>query len=295
MASDPAVTRYLKEIGKIPLLTPVEEIELGHKVKRMLALKDVPDDQLTKADRRIIHIGRRAKKRMIEGNLRLVVNIAKKWNFGIHFTIMDVIQEGNIGLHRAVEKFDPERGYKFSTYAYWWIRQGIVRGLGDKDRTIRLPAASGDKMRAASKFAVEYKAKHGKMPSTEECAKHAKVSAESLELYLRHAGGVMSLDVSSVDRGKSGRDSTLLDGVIDDRSFDEEALAQSFDFDRLNAALMTLDREQQRVIKAVFPLDDSEPKSLHDLGQDVGLTRERMRQVKVTALNKLRVKMAGPA
>ena len=129
---------YLNQIGKIPLLTAAEEIELGNSIQRMMPLLDKPD--LTKDEQKIIRIGKRAKKRMVQGNLRLVISVASKYNkMTSRLSMQDLIQEGNIGLIRAVEMFDPSRGYKFSTYAYWWIRQGITRAIAEKSRTIRLP------------------------------------------------------------------------------------------------------------------------------------------------------------
>src|SRR5210317_2231381 len=133
---------YLNQIGKIPLLTAAEEIELGHAIQKMIA---VQTDQPSKEEQRILRIGKRAKERMIKGNLRLVVGVAKKYkHLTNRLTMHDLVQEGNIGLIRAVELFDPARGYKFSTYAYWWIRQGIMRSIQVHDRIIKLPTGAGD-------------------------------------------------------------------------------------------------------------------------------------------------------
>ncbi|MGA1512658.1 MAG: sigma-70 family RNA polymerase sigma factor, partial [Aquiluna sp.] len=145
---------YLNQIGKIPLLTAAEEIELGHAIQKMIA---VQTDQPSKEEQRILRIGKRAKERMIKGNLRLVVGVAKKYkHLTNRLTMHDLVQEGNIGLIRAVELFDPARGYKFSTYAYWWIRQGIMRSIQVQDRIIKLPTGAGDALRKVRTFTLEY-------------------------------------------------------------------------------------------------------------------------------------------
>ena len=146
---------YLNQIGKIPLLTAAEEIELGNSIQRMMPLLDKPD--LTKEEQKVIRIGKRAKKRMVQGNLRLVISVASKYNkMTCRLSMQDLIQEGNIGLIRAVEMFDPSRGYKFSTYAYWWIRQGIMRATQTQDRMIKLPSGAPDGLRKVRYFMIDY-------------------------------------------------------------------------------------------------------------------------------------------
>ena len=292
MAADPSITRYLKEIGRIPLLTADEEIELGHAVQRMVALNDTPEHELTSKDRRTIYRGKKAKKRMVEGNLRLVVNIAKKWNFGTHLSLMDLIQEGNIGLDRAVEKFDPSRGYKFSTYAYWWVRQSISRSLSYTERMIRLPGASRDSIRAIQKFIAEHQLEHGTMPSLDACAKKGKITIESMGFYMQHASGVKSLDVTMRDSGHAGREASLLDSIDSGEIASDDRLETELSRVNLDAALHSLNAQQYKVVSEAFALDGKEPKSLQAIALDLNLSRERVRQIRELAVRKLRVHMA---
>jgi RNA polymerase primary sigma factor len=292
MASDPSMTRYLKEIGRIPLLTADEEIELGHAVQRMVALNDTPEHELTSKDRRTIYRGKKAKKRMVEGNLRLVVNIAKKWNFGTHLSLMDLIQEGNIGLDRAVEKFDPSRGYKFSTYAYWWVRQSINRSLSYTERMIRLPGASRDSIRAIQKFIAEHQLEHGTMPSLDACAKKGKITIESMGFYMQHASGVKSLDVTMRDSGHAGREASLLDSIDSGEIASDDRLEAELSRGNLEDALSSLNAQQHKVVNDFFALDGGEPKTLQSIGLELNLSRERVRQIRELAVRKLRVHMA---
>ena len=161
--SDP-LRDYLNQIGRIPLLTAAEEIALGNAIQAMMPLVGKAD--LTKQEQKTIRAGNRAKKRMIQGNLRLVISVASKYSrMTTRLSMQDLIQEGNIGLIRAAEMFDPSRGYKFSTYAYWWIRQGIMRSTQTQDRMIRLPSGAPDGLRKVKYFMIDYQKEHGKMPT----------------------------------------------------------------------------------------------------------------------------------
>ena len=186
--NDP-ISWYLSNIGRVPLLTPAEEIELGNQVQKMMVLTE--DGQLnektkefTPQDKRIIKIGRRAKERMMKANLRLVVSVAKKYQ-GKGLELLDLVQEGSLGLERAVEKFDPTRGYKFSTYAFWWIRQSMTRAIACQSRTIRLPVHLSERLATIRKISRELAHKLGAMPSRIEIAEAMEIDVEELDSVLR--------------------------------------------------------------------------------------------------------------
>jgi RNA polymerase sigma factor (sigma-70 family) len=211
---------YLNQIGKIPLLTAAEEIELGHAIQKMIA---VQTDQPSKEEQRILRIGRRAKERMIKGNLRLVVGVAKKYkHLTNRLTMHDLVQEGNIGLIRAVELFDPARGYKFSTYAYWWIRQGIMRSIQVQDRMIKLPTGAGDALRKVRSFTLEYQAQHGRTPSIAECAEIAGVTERAMKDYLAASIDAGSLDAKIKTNGHDDASSWIEMISCDGPSVDDE-------------------------------------------------------------------------
>ena len=186
--NDP-ISWYLSNIGRVPLLTPAEEIELGNQVQKMMVLTE--DGQLnektkdfTPQDKRTIKIGRRAKERMMKANLRLVVSVAKKYQ-GKGLELLDLVQEGSLGLERAVEKFDPTRGYKFSTYAFWWIRQSMTRAIACQSRTIRLPVHLSERLATIRKISRELAHKLGAMPSRIEIAEAMEIDVEELDSVLR--------------------------------------------------------------------------------------------------------------
>ena len=293
MYQDKALANYLTEIGRIPLLTPAEEIQLAHAVQRMLPLRDKED--LTPKERRIVRFGMKAKKRIVEANLRLVVSIAKKWDFGTHLNLMDMVQEGSIGLSRAAEKFDPERGYKFSTYAYWWIRQSMSRALATTDRTIRLPCSASDVIRKAQAFAVEHRCQHGSMPTLDECAKHVKVSSEALSNYMAHASGTASLD-AKVNHKSDGQESTVIELIPDHNGRQcEDEMDLQFDLEKLSVAFAALPEYEQTILTRNFALHGGEPVSLGAAGVELGVSRERVRQIKERALRRLRVSIRSVA
>ena len=205
-SSDP-VSWYLSTIGRIPLLTPAEEIELGNQVQAMQAFtedgsKDFKVEDLTTQQRRMLRIGRRAKERMMKANLRLVVSVAKKYQ-GKGLELLDLIQEGSLGLERAVEKFDPTRGYKFSTYAFWWIRQSMTRAIACQSRTIRLPVHLSERLTTIRKVSLDLAHKLGAMPNRLEIAEEMDIGLEELDSLLRQALTTSSLDAPV--NGEEGR------------------------------------------------------------------------------------------
>ena len=288
-SSDP-VSWYLATIGRIPLLTPAEEIELGNQVQAMMTLtedgsKTFEDDELTGKQRRVIRIGRRAKERMMKANLRLVVSVAKKYQ-GKGLELLDLIQEGSLGLERAVEKFDPTRGYKFSTYAFWWIRQSMTRAIACQSRTIRLPVHLSERLTTIRKVSLDLAHKLGAMPSRVEIAEAMDISLDELDSLLRQALTTSSLDAPV--NGEEGR--SFLGDLIADTSLDEplDIVEQRIHHEQLGRWLSHLSEQEQHVLKLRFGLDGNERHTLAEIGRLMEVSRERVRQVELKALRKLR-------
>ena len=249
-SSDP-VSWYLATIGRIPLLTPAEEIELGNQVQAMMALtedgsREFEDGELTTAQRRLLRIGRRAKERMMKANLRLVVSVAKKYQ-GKGLELLDLIQEGSLGLERAVEKFDPTRGYKFSTYAFWWIRQSMTRAIACQSRTIRLPVHLSERLTTIRKVSLDLAHKLGAMPSRVEIAEAMDIPLDELDSLLRQALTTSSLDAPI--NGEEGR--SFLGDLIADSSLDEplEIVEQRIHHEQLGRWLSHLSEQEQHVLR----------------------------------------------
>src|SRR6188768_1226855 len=253
---------FLNEAGRYPLLTAAEEVELSKLIER--------GDQ-------------QAKDRMINSNLRLVVSIAKKYQ-GHGLSLLDLIQEGIIGLIRAVEKFDWRKGFKFSTYATWWIRQAVQRGVANKARTIRMPVHIVDRERKISKAERELHVKLGRAPTLEEIAKEAKLPLKQVREVQEAARAVTSLDRPV----GSESDTTMGELVSGEDAPPEEELEVSFRTDALRRAIAELPDRQQDVLKLRFGLDgDPNPMSLEQIGKTLGITRERVRQIELEALERL--------
>ena len=202
----------LNAAGRYPLLTPSQELLYGHHIMEWVEIEDIPQSELTPDQRRIVRRGRKAYEKFYLSNLRLVISIAKRYTMSVgHLTFEDLFQEGCIGLSTAIKKFDPTRGYKFSTYSYWWVRQAITRAIGHNDRHIRLPGAALDMIRVLARFVPSYQQKHGRMPSYEECMEATGIKTlETLRCYLQHTSGCCSLDVRTKGRDE-GEANTLLD------------------------------------------------------------------------------------
>ena len=288
-SSDP-VSWYLATIGRIPLLTPAEEIELGNQVQAMMALtedgsREFEDGELTTAQRRLLRIGRRAKERMMKANLRLVVSVAKKYQ-GKGLELLDLIQEGSLGLERAVEKFDPTRGYKFSTYAFWWIRQSMTRAIACQSRTIRLPVHLSERLTTIRKVSLDLAHKLGAMPSRVEIAEAMDIPLDELESLLRQALTTSSLDAPV--NGEEGR--SFLGDLIADSSLDEplEIVEQRIHHEQLGRWLSHLSEQEQHVLRMRFGLEGNERHTLAEIGRLMEVSRERVRQVELKALRKLR-------
>ncbi|MBL6880640.1 MAG: RpoD/SigA family RNA polymerase sigma factor [Synechococcus sp. BS30m-G31] len=288
-SSDP-VSWYLSTIGRIPLLTPAEEIELGNQVQAMQAFtedgsKDFKVEDLTTQQRRMLRIGRRAKERMMKANLRLVVSVAKKYQ-GKGLELLDLIQEGSLGLERAVEKFDPTRGYKFSTYAFWWIRQSMTRAIACQSRTIRLPVHLSERLTTIRKVSLDLAHKLGAMPNRLEIAEEMDIGLEELDSLLRQALTTSSLDAPV--NGEEGR--SFLGDLIADSSAEEplDIVEQRIHHEQLGRWLSHLSEQEQNVLRLRFGLEGNERHTLAEIGRMMKVSRERVRQVELKALRKLR-------
>lgn len=284
------IADYLKEIGRHPLLTATEEIEYSRQIQAMLAVQaEHPDTSThTRQQRCIIRRGQRAKERMIVCNLRLVVTIAKKYvKRCTTLEMLDLVQDGNMGLSRATELFDPARGYKFSTYAYWWIRQSISRGLQDRDRMIRLPIHRHDKVIKARAYMSHQQALTGKIPTLAEVAKAIGADPTDLQVSL-----VMAQDVYSLDAKASGREdhSPIIDLIPDQSTLyqDDEFLLER---EILHDAINMLSEDEQDIVRRYNGIGGQPKVTLGQLGKERGVSREAIRQKHTKAMNKVRQKI----
>ncbi len=283
--SGDSMTWYLASIGREPLLTPAEEIELGNQVQAMMQLTEEKREEYSPQERKIIRIGRRAKQRMMKANLRLVVSVAKKYQ-GKGLELLDLIQEGSLGLERAVEKFDPTRGYKFSTYAFWWIRQSMSRAIACQSRTIRLPVHLSERLTTIRKASFELAHKLGAMPSRQEIADEISMPLEELDSLLRQALTTSSLDAPiNADEGRS-----FLGDLIADASAEEplDRVERGMHQEQLSRWLGHLTDQEREVLSLRFGLDGLERHTLAEIGRQLDVSRERVRQVELKALRKLR-------
>ncbi len=276
---------YLSSIGRVPLLTPAEEIELAHHVQKMKGLLDISKDEITPRQRHQIRMGKRARDRMMAANLRLVVSVAKKYqNQGLE--LLDLVQEGAIGLERAVDKFDPAMGYKFSTYAYWWIRQGMTRAIDNSARTIRLPIHISEKLSKMRRITRELSHQLGRQPNRFELADELGMEAKDLEDLISQSAPCASLD--SHARGEEDR--STLGELIPDPNSDEpmEGMDRNMQKEHLGGWLSQLNEREQKIMRLRFGLDGEEPLTLAEIGRQINVSRERVRQLEAKAILKLR-------
>ena len=283
-SSDP-ITWYLATIGREPLLTPAEEIELGNQVQTMMRLTEEGDREFSDLEKKLLRIGKRSKQRMMKANLRLVVSVAKKYQ-GKGLELLDLIQEGSLGLERAVEKFDPTRGYKFSTYAFWWIRQSMTRAIACQSRTIRLPVHLSERLTAIRKVSLELAHKLGAMPSRQEIAEAMAIPIEELDGLLRQSLTTSSLDAPV--NGDEGR--SFLGDLIADSSEEEplDRVERGIHQEQLGHWLSHLSDQERQVLQLRFGLEGEERQTLAEIGRRLDVSRERVRQVELKALRKLR-------
>ena len=296
------VRTYLHEIGRVPLLTHEQEIVYGKQVQKMMTLLSAKEElesqskttlslkewaenvQMSEIElNRIVKEGQRAKKKMIEANLRLVVAIAKKYQKR-NMEFLDLIQEGSLGLERGVEKFDPTRGYKFSTYAYWWIRQAITRAIAQQARTIRLPIHITEKLNKIKKTQRELAQKLGRSAEVKEIAKELDLKPEQIREYLSIARQPISLDVRVGDNQDTELSELLEDEGVSPDSYATQQLLRN----DLYSLMADLPPQQQEVIALRFGLEDGKELSLAKIGQRMSISRERVRQLEHQALAQLR-------
>lgn len=264
--SDDSVRLYLREIGKIPLLSSEEELELA---------------------KRVVAGDKKAKDKMAEANMRLVVSIAKRYS-GRGLDFLDLIQEGNTGLLRAVEKFDPDKGFKFSTYATWWIRQAITRAIADQARTIRIPVHMVETINKLLRTQRRMTQELNREPTIEELAKELEMEPEKVEYVIKIKQDITSLD-AGVGRDGEDEDSTLGEFIEDEDSMTpEESAANQLLKEQVQAILSTLSDREQKIIKMRFGLEGGKSHTLEEVGQEFAVTRERIRQIEAKALAKLR-------
>jgi RNA polymerase primary sigma factor len=289
------VRAYLKEIGKVPLLTAEMEVELAQRIEAGLFAAEKArqaDDgeaaKLSAALRRdldwLVHDGQKAKRHLLEANLRLVVSIAKRY-LGRGMLFLDLIQEGNLGLIRAVEKFDYTKGYKFSTYATWWIRQAITRAMADQARTIRIPVHMVEQINKLTRVQREMLQELGREPTPEELAKELDMTPEKVVEIQGYAREPVSLETTIGD----DQDSNLGDFIEDaDAPIAADVVSYGLMQEQLNEVLRTLTDREAAVVKMRFGLVDGQPRTLDEIGREFGLTRERIRQIESKTLSKLR-------
>jgi len=282
---------YLNGIGKTALLTAEQEVELAKRIEAGVFAAHVLESDIEMSPQRrkdlrmVVRDGGRARNHLLVANLRLVVSLAKRYT-GRGMPLLDLIQEGNLGLIRAVEKFDYTKGFKFSTYATWWIRQAISRGMADQGRTIRLPVHLVEQVNKLSRLKRELHQQLGRDATLAELAQESGIPEEKIADLLDHARDPVSLDMPV----GSDEEAPLGDFIEDSESTSAEAaVVAGFMHDDINRVLRTLDDREQTVVRLRYGLDDGRPRTLDEIGRHFGISRERVRQIERDSMAKLRV------
>lgn len=283
-----SIKDYLNSIAKYPLLTPQQEIQLGRRVAKWQELKNL-ERKLTRDEQREMRSGERARQRFIQSNLQLVVHVARKYDKRSNksLELMDLIQEGNIGLARAVELFDPSRGYKFSTYAYWWIRQGITRALIQSDAMIRLPTSLHETLYKLGRTMQDLSHQLGRQPTITEMAKAMQMDAEHLSYLMKQTFRVTSLDQKIADTETT----SICDNIPDPKSEDEAAETRQEIRDMMEYFDNYLDETTKQILKARML---AKPASWNELEQRMGISRTRLQNLEKRGLHRLRMLMSNP-
>ncbi|GLZ54526.1 sigma-70 family RNA polymerase sigma factor [Actinomycetospora sp. NBRC 106378] len=282
---------YLNGIGKTALLTAADEVELAKRIEAGVFAAHLLEDPTGEIDperakdlRLVARDGRRARAHLLEANLRLVVSLAKRYT-GRGMPLLDLIQEGNLGLIRAVEKFDYAKGFKFSTYATWWIRQAITRGMADQARTIRLPVHLVEQVNKLARIKRDLHQTLGREATNEELAEESGLAVEKVADLLDHSRDPVSLDMPV----GSEEEAPLGDFIEDAEATDAESTVISgLLHDDMRRVIATLDEREQNVIRLRYGLDDGQPRTLDQIGKRFGLSRERVRQIEREVMSKLR-------
>ena len=282
---------YLNGIGKTALLTAEDEVQLAQTIEVGLYaehLLENSEEPLTRAMKRALKVlarqGKHARSHLLEANLRLVVSLAKRYT-GRGMPLLDLIQEGNLGLIRAMEKFDYTKGFKFSTYATWWIRQAITRGMADQSRTIRLPVHLVEQVNKLSRIKRELYQNLGREATNEELAEESGIDESKIELLLRQSRDPVSLDMPV----GADEEAPLGDFIEDSEATDAEAaVVASLRHSDIRSVLASLEVREQEVISLRYGLDDGVPRTLDQIGRKFGLSRERVRQIEREVMSKLR-------
>ena len=282
---------YLNGIGKTALLNAADEVELAKRIEAGLYAEHLLATRKRLGENRkrdlalVVRDGESARRHLLEANLRLVVSLAKRYT-GRGMPLLDLIQEGNLGLIRAMEKFDYAKGFKFSTYATWWIRQAITRGMADQSRTIRLPVHLVEQVNKLARIKREMHQNLGREASDEELAEESGIPVEKINDLLEHSRDPVSLDMPV----GSDEEAPLGDFIEDSESTSAEAqVVAGFMHSDINKVLKTLDEREQSVVRLRYGLDDGRPRTLDEIGRVFGISRERVRQIERDSMAKLRV------
>lgn len=283
-----AVNWLLNKAGRFPLLTHEEEIILSRTIQEMLPLRG--KHGLTREQKAKVRAGQRAYNRFFTANLRLLIHVAKKYSrLAKWMELSDLIQEGSLGLHRAIELFDSSRGYKFSTYAFWWVRQATLRGLAIGDRSIRLPTNCITALAKLSDWIPEFIEQHGRRPTLDECAAEVNQTKSSVEAYLLHVHRVGSLQVKASEDSSGMHRSTLEELLVDESLTPMERIEESELIDCVNVALDDLMVIEQKLVTKRFGLDGKGERSPHKAYRESGMTPSKAKRYEDRLMNKLRI------